>query len=361
MRDSSEVKTCLYHNRTVILLAKGWASGIRGTNILNKRPDLIFCDDVQTRLNDSSPSDRQKLLSELMGSIFMAVPLTGVRRIIYVGNMYSDECILAKLKRNSHWVSMITGAILADGTALWPAIYSVPSLMESYYHSDEMGEAAIWFAEIMNDPKSIAKDLLPNPIPPCELIRITDHDGAFITADPAGFRKDSDDNVVAVHYKFNNKIYTVESSKGIYNPEEMVKEILRLSIKHQVCLIGIEDTGYQQSLGFWVGKYIRELGLNSLAVVPLSHHGRSKEARIRQYVQELYADNVVILDSATRRDFTWQAMHYKLGQKDNRDDLLDAIAYCLDIRNDYWHLIENIGSRELSSSFQTVEHYNTPF
>lgn len=360
--NSADTKKGSYHSRSVTLVARGWQAGIRGLNLKNNRPDIIFCDDVQTRKNDESPTERTSLLRELVGTIFKALRPKGDRLIIYVGNMYSDECILNQFKKNPTWISMITGAILADGQPLWPELHSLRELKESYEHDEALGLAHIWFAEVMNDPRSIALSLLHSPLPDCPFEALDQPDGAFITIDPAGFRKTSDDNVIAVHYKYENKGYIVETLRGILDPKELISNALRLALKHNVSVIGVEETGYQQTLGFWLTFFIAELGLTGIQVVPLSPHGRSKESRIRQFILELYNESYYLLDAATRRDFVWQASMYKIGKADNRDDLLDACAYGLDMRNKYWHLITCLlGPTTYTDGECRVVGNNTPF
>ena len=346
--DSAETKKGIYHNRAVAIVARGWSAGIRGLNLKNQRPDLIFCDDAQTRKNDESPTERQALLEELTGSIFKALKPVGNRLIIYVGNMYSEDCILNRFAANSLWTSLITGAILEDGTPLWPALFSIEELMESYHHDEQLGLSAIWFAEVMNNPQSSARSLLPNPLGKCPEIDMTDPDGVFITIDPAGFRKNSDDNVIAVHYKQDNIGYVGKTIKGILKPDELIRTALSMAEESGASLIAVEGTGYQQTLGFWLTHFMAEYNIQGIAVVPVSHHGRTKETRIRLFIQELYAGNYFLLDPDTRSDYIWQASSYKVGKKENKDDLLDAIAYGQDVRNEYWHLLTNMKRVRLS-------------
>lgn len=359
--DSADTKKAAYHGRSVSMVARGWSAGVRGINLQNQRPDVIFCDDVQTKQNDESPTDSSKLLNELVGTIFKAIAPRGNRLIIYVGNMYSDECILNKFRNSRSWFSMITGAILSTGEPLWPELFSLTELMESYEHDEELGLADIWFAEVMNDPKSSKVSLLPHPLPDSDIEEILEHDGAYLTIDPAGFRKHSDDNVIAAHAKFDNKSYVVETCKGIMDPKEMIAEAFRIAIKWDVSLIGVEAVAYQQTLAFWIRFFLAEYNITHITVVELSPHGRSKESRIRQYIQELYALNCFILDPKTRRDFVWQASLYKLGKKDNKDDLLDAIAYGQDIRNEFWHLILPPRKAVVIEGEYNVVPCNTPF
>jgi len=346
--DSADTKKAAYHGKTVSLVARGWSAGVRGINLQNERPDLIFCDDAQTRKNDESPTERDTLLSELTGTVFKAIAPKGPRLIIYVGNMYSDNCVLNKLKHNPYWISMVTGAILENGQPLWPALFSLKDLMESYYHDEALGLSHIWFAEVMNDPKSTHLSLLPNPLPDCPLTEeeLLDPDGAFITIDPAGFKKNSDDNVIAAHLKIADKGYVVETCKGILDPQELIVEALKMALHWNCCLIAVEDTGYQATLGFWLTFWMRKLNITEITVVPLSPHGRKKESRIRLFIAELYKETYYLYSPETKRDFVWQASLYKLGKSDNKDDLLDAISYGLDVRNEYWHLIYTLTGRK---------------
>ena len=57
----------------------------------------------------------------------------------------------------------------------------------------------------------------------------------------------------------------------------------------------------------------------------------------------------------------WQASLYKIGKTDNKDDLLDAIAYGLDIRNEFWHLIKPPRLDRIIEGVCSVVGNNTPF
>lgn len=341
--DSKELKKAWHHNRPVVLAAKGAGSSLRGLNIKHARPDFIFCDDLQTRENDESPAESARLLRWIVATMLKVIAPRGNRLIIYVGNMYSYECILMKLKNNPGWTSLITGAILHNGTPLWPELHSLDELMESFYHDENLGLADLWFAEVMNDPKSRASSLLHDALPACPYEELgIDPDGVFITIDPAGFKNVSDDNVIVLHYVHDGKGLIAKTISGILKPDELIKEALLLAMTSGASLIGVEDVGYQQTLQFWIEHFMKELSITGISVVPLNPHGRTKEARIRQFVQELYAENYYHINPEERSKFVWQASQYKLGKKDNKDDLLDAESYGLDVRNDYWELVRNL-------------------
>lgn len=365
-KDSAELKKAYYHKRDVILAAKGAQSSLRGLNIKNRRPDLIFCDDMQTRENDESLAERTKLLNWFTATLIRCIATRGDRLIIYVGNMYSEECILNKLQQNPKWISLITGAILADGTPLWPALFSLEDLMDGFEHDEALGKAELWFAEVMNDPVAASNTLLPELLPAFPFDEtLTEPDGAYITIDPAGFKQASDDNVITLHYVVEGAGVIWDRIVGdeISDPEQLVISALTMALEHGVPIIGIEDTGYQSTLQFWFNKYITDLGITGIMIVPLQPKGRSKESRIRLFIQELYAQNYYLHPRA-RPAFVFQATKYKLGKKDNRDDLLDCDAYGLDMRDEYWQFISTNKKPHLALSAANAAHVvedNTPF
>lgn len=362
-KDSVDLKKALYHGRAVTLVAKGAGSSLRGINIKNNRPDLIFCDDMQTRENDESLAEKTKLLNWFTATLIKCIAPKGNRLIIYVGNMYSEECILRQLQNNPKWLSLVTGAILDNGQPLWPELFSLEDLLESYEHDDALGLGALWFAEIMNDPKAAGKSLLPLPLPvlPYEEDEIIP-DGVFLTVDPSGFKLDSDDNVITLHYVYDGKSLAWDRiyGKDITDPEQLVLKALTMAVEHRATVIGVEDVAFQSTLAFWFNKYMKEADIRGVDIVPLQPRGRTKESRIRLYVEDLYAGNSY-QTSKTRPAFTFQAHKYKLGKKNNKDDILDCDAYSLDIRNDYWHLVSV--NREVAAAVKSIGVVvnNTPF
>lgn len=360
--DSAEMKKTQFHGNPILLVARGWQAGIRGLNLKHHRPDVIFCDDAQTKQNSESETDSRKLLRELVGTIFKALAPRGTRLILYVGNMYSETCILNQLRKTYGWYSMITGAILADKQPLWPELHPLEELMESFYHDESLGLSDVWFAEVMNDPVNSSLSILPLPLPFSEYEQdeIENPIGTFITIDPAGFRDNADQNQIIVHAKIGQTAVVVESCSDVTDPENMIIKTLQLALKWRVSIIGIEDVAYQQTLQFWMNHYIRLYDIRDIYVVPLKPHGRRKEERIRLYIQSLYAGHAAIHDPETRRLFTWQASQYKIGRSNNKDDLLDACSYAEDIRSEYWDYVILTTSRLLEAECSVIGN-NAPF
>lgn len=357
--DAKEQKVAHYHGHSVSIAAKGEGSAMRGINIKHARPDLVLFDDAQTKDCDESPVESAKFRRRFVATLKVIAP-KGNRLIVYIGNMYSDTCMLYQLKTSKSWISFVTGAILENGEPLWPALHSLDSLLDGYLHDVELGEEEVWFAEVMNDPQHRGVSLIDGQVPVYDTnFGPVVPDGVFITIDPAGFRKKSDDNVIAIHFVYDGTASVYKVFAGNKNPEELIKETLDYAIEYGASLIAVESVAYQQTLLFWFNKYLTALGLQDIHVVPLTPKNRSKESRLLVFAKELVAGSYA-LHNAARAQVMWQLQKYKIGKKDNKDDIIDACAYGIDVRAEYWHLVTNLVLKRIMNNAKVIEA-NTPF
>ena len=339
--DNAKLKVAHCQGRTVTLQPAGIGSAIRGANLNMQRPDCIICDDIQSREDALSETVNESQKDWFTATLLKAIESWGShRRVIYLGNMYPGVCILEMLRRNSEWVSLVTGAILEDGESLWPELKSIRVLALEYKHDAENGRSDIWFAEVQNDPLNAKFRLLAAPIPDSlyEGLLDLEAEGCFLTVDPAGFRKNSDDNVIAVHKVFDGHPVCVDLLGGVWNPEETVKNIIKAAVKWRATVVGIESVGYQQSLLYWTNKYLADEGIRWIEVVEVKAGTTAKLSRIRDYIAELLSGEAS-MTNRVRQQFSYWAHLYKIGSTKNRDDYLDAPAYQKQMLTKYPELI----------------------
>lgn len=357
--DNAGMKKSIFRSHLVILKAIGAGTAIRGVNEGNRRPDFLLCDDMQTKENDESDTEREALFNWFIGTLLKVVDYE-FSAIFYVGNMYSDHCILFRLKENPSWISLITGAILADESSLWPQMQTLDDLYEGFVHDESMGKADIWFAEIMNDPIESKSSLLRGKFPDPVLNVIPPPDAAFVTVDPAGFRTQSDDNVITAHHICDAIGYVTEMDGGIWDPLMTCIRAVNMAIRNEASMIAVESVAYQQTLMFWMQEYLRKENIQGIDVVPLPRSpNKTKEQHIRIFIHELYSAKYFFLRDVDRVRFVYQAVAYRVGKQKNKDDWLDCPAMGMDVRNRYAHLLSV--RRHTADGHARVVAGNTPF
>jgi len=362
-KDAKSIKTCRFNGREVILAAIGSGTSIRGLNVKNKRPQFILFDDAQTQANDESPAEREKLMRWVVGT---AIKLRDPVRcaVFWVGNMYSEECILYKFHSSKKWASLVTGAILADRTALWPAIRTIESLMDEYEHDAEMGEADTWFAEIQNDPRGAKRGLLPDGNIPAPTIDIEEdlRLGSFVTIDPAGLKKNSDDNVITVHDVYADwKLNIPDLTARVLDPEAVIMQTINYVIEYRCSAIFVEGVAYQQTLAFWMVKYLAMYGLSdTVEVVELNPGKGAKLSRIRSWIKALLSGTSNISSPTVRSKVLFQAIQFKIDKTNNVDDILDCCSMGEMVKNKYQTKVHLTLEPGVVESKHRVQAHNTP-
>lgn len=347
--DNREEKKCSYRRRIVIIKASGAGTAVRGINIAYERPDLILCDDAQTKENADSDAESAHLLDWFVGTLFNVVdPVFSM--IIYSGNMYPQNCVLQKFQEHADWISLVTGCILADGKSLWEEVHPIKKLWKHFKHDEALGRGHIWFSEYMNQPILDKVSLLPTAIPvkpPIDGEVIPD--GGFVIIDPAGLKKTSDDNVLTFCYTIDRYVAVTKMVIGTSDPEEPVKtpkEVIKSAIKHclrlGIRLVCIENAGYQATLQFWFQEIVKEEGLQGhFAFCLVSPKGMQKEARIVKSTRALYDGSWFFTDEEARQRYIFQALQYKVGKPKQKDDILDCCSYIEEMRTpENWKLIQ---------------------
>lgn len=362
-KDTLSLKRGKLNGKDKIIAAIGSGTAIRGLNIGNDRPDCILFDDAQTESNAASPQESQRLLQWIVGT---AIKTRNMRKcfIGYIGNMYNTTCILHRFKDSASWYSLITGGILADGTALWQELIPLETLLDDYQNDASLGLAHVWFAEVQNDPIGARKSLLEDGLPPPIEYLDIEVLGAFLTIDPAGHGRKSDANTITVHLLLTDnrlvipEILVLQGAEA--DPEKVILAAIGLAIRYDVSAIFPEGVAYQQTLAFWLEKYLAEHNLaGHLIVEPINPGSVSKSSRILAYIASIRAGSSSIVGTVARNLFAFQAHSYDFSRSDNADDILDGCAMGELVRASKLHLVH---LRSVSDNIVpiSVAYHNTP-
>ncbi len=322
-----DLKKFPFRGRVIVIAALGALGSVRGLNIKNSRPDVMIFDDVQSReCSDSIPMSTA-LLTWFSGT---AMKAKSPRRCLFIvaGNMFpGDNCLLKKLKDNSNWIKFISGAILADGTALWEKLRPLASLVEELNDDVAMGQAGTFFSEVMNDTEVGANknvDLAAIRAWPWEDNELPQ--GKFIVIDPSGDNPSSDATTIGCFYVYDGVPGLRELVEDKLSPGNTIRRALLLALKHGCRVIVVESVAYQASLLYWFGVIAEQLGIGGMQFLPIPSGGVSKNARISTMLNGLQAGEQC-LHKAVRSMVEHQIINWNPMKRNNVDGILDILVY----------------------------------
>jgi hypothetical protein len=249
--------------------------------------------------------------------------------------MYPFEgSILRKLKHSSEWVSFITGAILADGTSLWPKHRSIEDLLTELRSDEEMGHPEIFFSEVMNDEESgtvSGIDVSKIPTCPPELDTISPQ-GGFVIIDPSLGKKRGDDLGIGAILMYDGVPVLREVISEKMDPGTTIQKATLMALKYGMQLIVVEGGAYQATLIYWFNFVYTQLGITGINVGEITTGGMQKNARIRDGLKQLLPQGLekkakTLLHKDVRSAVVYQITQWNPLKTNNKDELLDILAY----------------------------------
>lgn len=331
--NTQDLKKFSFQGRDIILEAAGQGTSIRGSQQKNSRPDFMIFDDAQTQECSNSITESVQFRNWFLGTALKAKSPKGCT-FIYIGNMYKDieampgsniyNCMLRNLKKSPGWLSFVVGAILEDGTALWPELHPVEQLLDEYAQDLELGQPEIFFAEVLNDPRAQTslyidfKKVVKREDNPDDL-----HQGNYIVIDPATSKQTPDKLIIGYFELYDGVPNYKECHEGKWTGPQTVHYAIDLALKRQCSLILVEDTAYQFTLCEWFQFVLEQMGIQGILVEPMSNKGISKNARILSYFKSLMAGETTT-SPHTHAKVVNQAAAFDPLTINNLDDILDA-------------------------------------
>lgn len=344
-KNTQDEKVFSFCGNECVLKAKGQRTSLRGINVGNRRPDVILMDDVQDEENAKSEVESESLLSWIVGTLLPTRSPEGAINL-YVGNTYEHKgAILTKLAEDSEWVSLTLGAILKDGTSLWPELHPIITLLSAYRSAARLGKEGSWLAQYMN-VMDIAKNQSFNPT----LIRQIwdamaydwhqrllaideggEADARFIIIDPASTKEQADEHAVGLVYVLDDKVVMRSIIQKQLTPIQAIREGFKLAIAHNCFDIFIEDVAYQDTLLWWFNKAKQKLLLppqlkELFSIRPIAPERRNKNSRILTAFGQFNSGEILVHPDAMVPIKNEGVAFDKL-KTNNRDNALDVCHY----------------------------------
>jgi hypothetical protein len=325
--DQQGKKVFSFRGRVIILAALGAGGSIRGLNINNERPDAMIFDDIQTKECAESLVMSSALERWMVGTAMKAKSPRGCI-FAFLGNMYPEETsILKKLKHNPRWYKFISGAILADGTSLWPELKPMEVLIEEFDSDIAMGHPEIFLSEVQNDTdvginnrvdfsKFRAWNWQPHEKP----------QGGFILIDPAAGKQGGDAVAIGRVEVYDGIPGLREVIEQPLSPSNTIRMALLLALKNNIQVIAVEAQAYQYTLLHWFGVICEHLKIEGIMCVDVYSGSNSKNYRISEGIKALQAGEIV-LHPDVAHIVTSQISNWNPLKRVNRDNILDVITY----------------------------------
>lgn len=328
-QDTLAFKKFHFRGRHIVLSALGAGSSLRGLNLKFLRPDVVIMDDMQNREEAANAEIARQLLVWMLGTLMKAChPHRCI--FIFVGNMYPFEgSILKKLKHATEWTSFITGAILADGNSIWPEHRSTEDLLGELQSDMDMGHPEIFYSEVMNDEEAgTVSGIDVSKIPLCPLM-FEDAplaQGGFVLIDPSLGKESGDELGIGCFLIYDGIPVLRELFLGRTDPGETIRQATLLAVKHSIQLIVCEGGAYQATLIYWFNQVYSQLGVSGIHVGEITTRGMQKNARISAALKLLLAGKI-FLHPTVRSQAIYQITQWNPLKKNNKDEILDLLAY----------------------------------
>ncbi len=355
-------KVFSFRGRPIILKAAGAGTGIRGITEKNRRPDLMIFDDIQSREDSESELLASQLEKWMVGTAMKAKSPEGCL-FIFVANMYPTKgSLLRKLKHNPNWVKYIVGGILSDGTSLWEELQPVKQLLREFQNDLSTGHPEIFYAEVLNDENASVNNLVNLDKIPDWAYQDGDISlGKFIIIDPSGDRANSDSVAIGQFEVFDGYPCLMNLIEERLSPGETIRRALTLGFETGTTIIGIEATGYQQSLLYWFDFICLQQGVSGFQVFELYSGMKEKGMRIVSMFKQLPTGEIK-LHPRVRPQIYLQITQFNPMRRDNIDNSLDLLTYAPKMLELYGIIIYNTTVVQLQEheAREVVEH-NSPF
>lgn len=324
--------------REIIIAALGAGGSVRGLNLGNERPDLMIFDDIQSREEADSEYLAKKLKSWLYGTAMKAKSPKGCM-FIFSANMYpTAHSLLRQFKDDSTWIKFISGAILADGSALWPEHRSYQSLTEEFETDMRAGMPEVFLAEVMNDTTNeFNTNINLNAIAPWPFEGQLPQ-GKFIVIDPATGIQHGDPTSIGYYEVFDGKPGLRRVVDGEWSPKQVIYMALIMAMQNNCFVIAIEATAYQRSALFWFEEICKDNDIVGFHFVPLYNTQKSKNSRIMEAIKAVIGNDIHIHPDAFSA-VAKQMIEFQPLKRINNDGILDILTFPHEVISTYGGLL----------------------
>lgn len=307
--------------------ARGRGGQVRGLNVKGQRPDRVVGDDIEDEESVSTDVQREKVKKWFFKSLKPVLPKMDKSASIYMlGTLLHHDSLLATLRKDPEWNSIVFGAVDNDGEAMWEDNMSLEDLEREKLSFARNGQLAEFYLEYM----SLAKDddtavfaqkaIYHRPYTKEECI------ARAIAIDPAISDKATADfcafAVMGITDKGVLPLLDFYMERGM-SPREQIDKYFELAIKWDCNKYGVEAIAYQAALIHLMREEMFRKK-RYFEIIKITH-GKKKDDRIRGILAPRYAAGY-IPHSRPFPDYEAQLVDYPNGKIDGPDVVSMAVS-----------------------------------
>lgn len=329
-----------FRGRSIILKGVGVGTNFRGISENLSRPDVMIFDDAQTKDCAESAAQAATFQSWFYGTALKCKD-PHFCFYLYVGNMYPKleiapatpdspaqyGCLLKNLKLSPHWESIVTGAILSDGTSLWEEVHSIENLLAEYAQDKAARQEAVFLAEVMNFDDAVNIEVFDEtkvePYPFTDAAYVA---GRCLIVDPSLGKKSSDRQAVGLVEVIEGRTVVRDLRTYQVSAPQLVQDLIDRCLSENISAIAIESYAYQATLGQWFQYFFGLLGITHINVILMNKGGASKVSAIMSMFKEVMTGQLLIHPSAFPPLLS-EIQVFDPQRKNNEDGYLDVAAY----------------------------------
>lgn len=259
-------------NCTISVTAKGMTSGLRGLNLDDYRPDLIYCDDICNEENTKTEETRKKTDELIFGGLVPSLaPKSEApqRKFVLTNTALTKEDPIVKAHSDPTFLTVKYPKLIEDPEtgelrSAWPSRWTVEECLAEKQSYVQKRKLYIWHREygckIVGSGESAfdVNWLRRWQVLPMDL-------DIYIGIDPARSKKTRAHKsaiIVIGKSRASGDIYLLETwaQKG-QNPEEIWNILLGFYLKWRPRKVGVESIAYQQMLAWYIRQKMVETGI----------------------------------------------------------------------------------------------------
>lgn len=321
-------------NNGIRVEAASTQESLRGRLHKSNRIGLILADDFENNKTKDSEKVTAKVIEHFQEAL-AGMDANGA--VIYLGNYITDKGSVQWMMNRAATDSKIKIFNIPlldkgerDGSILWSSKYCF-----SKEEAALTGKVSIDELEQKLGPTTFQIEMLNNPHASDtnffrkEWFQYRDMEyiksfcrKCYITIDTAtGTGKDF--NGITINYIDQTQNWNIMSFRNKHNAAELVDNLFGLYATYHPVQIGIEKTTYTQGFMNFLQLEMRKRQM-FLPLVELKHGGKRKEERIKNVLEQRYANKSIFHIKGYTSELEDELLKFPLGL---HDDIIDSLAY----------------------------------